>query len=451
MAAVAALAAMSACGGSADGGSSDPGRTVDLTDFTPGPAEGWDAAGFSVDAASLKCSGAAPNPTRGITDTSVKVGGLADLTAVATSSMAGADVGAKVRFSRANDAGGVAGRAIDFIGVKDSALDPARNGQEGQALVEQDQVFAVVPTMTVFANFLDATCPQKVPFFGWGIDTAFCDTATGFGITGCLLADPPKVDATTWGLVATSILGPIAEAKTKSVAVLGLDTDASRAGVNAVVRGIRLAGIPVVYDKSPIPLSGLNDATPIINDLMTANQGRPVDLVIFPGDFASTTKVTEALQAAGYQGDTLNLVGYDPRLAGFPALDGAHTLLQFAQVEADTPALKQLVADFAKYAPEQPLTLPALAGYWSADMFVAALEATGRDLTVDTFLKKLNGGDFSYYVEDTVPETRWPLNHEATPPCFALAQLTAGKYQVDTALTCGSLLPQAAATAKPTG
>ncbi|MBL7523729.1 hypothetical protein I6A84_38250, partial [Frankia sp. CNm7] len=113
VAAVAALAAMSACGGSADGGSSDPGRTVDLTDFTPGPAEGWDAAGFSVDAASLKCSGAAPNPTRGITDTSVKVGGLADLTAVATSSMAGAAGGAQGPVYRAHPARGVARRARD--------------------------------------------------------------------------------------------------------------------------------------------------------------------------------------------------------------------------------------------------------------------------------------------------------------------------------------------------
>ncbi|OHV42000.1 MULTISPECIES: ABC transporter substrate-binding protein [Pseudofrankia] len=449
---VAALAAASACGGGESGGSGDPGRTVDLADFTPGPPKGWDANGFSVDASSLRCAGAATNPTRGITDTSVKVGGLAVITSPATSSMAGIDVGAKVRFQRANAAGGVAGRTIDFVGVKDDALDPARNGQQAHALVEQDQVFAVVPVATVFSNFLDVFCAQRVPFFGWGIGGGFCDTANGFGITGCLLPDRPKVDATTWGLMVTSVLGPVEQAKTKAVAVIGLDTDASRAGVDAVARGVRLAGIPVSYDKSPIPLSGLNDATAIVGDIMTSNKGGPPDLVIFPGDFESTTKVTEALKANGYKGDTINAVGYDPRLTSLDALDGAHTLLQFAVPEADTPAIRQLKADFAQYAPDQPLTLPAMAGYWSADMFVAALTATGRDLTADSFLKKLNSGDFSYYVQDTVAESRWPLNHATSPPCFAMAQLSQHQYQVATKLTCGSLVPLASApSSTPTG
>jgi len=447
-----ALAAASACGGGggSSDGSSNPGRTVDLADFTAGPPTGWNANGFDVDTSSLKCSGAAPNPTRGITDTSVKVGGLAVITSPATSSMAGIDVGAKVRFQRANDSGGVAGRTIDFVGVKDDALDPARNGQEARSLVNQDQVFAVVPVATVFSNFLDTFCDQKVPFFGWGIGGGFCDTATGFGITGCLLPDETKVDATTWGLMVTSILGPIEQARTKSVAVIGLDTDASRSGVEAVARGVRLAGIPVSYAKSPIPISGLNDVTAIVNDIMTSNKGGPPDLVIFPGDFESTLKVTEALKANGYKGQTLNAVGYDPRLAGLPALDGANTLLQFAVPEADTAAVKLLKADFAKYAPGEPLTLPAMAGYWSADMFVAALAATGRDLTVDSFLKKLNGGDFSYYVEDTVAQTRWPLNHATAPPCYATTKIIQQKYQITSKLSCGSLVPLEPA-ATPTG
>jgi hypothetical protein len=103
-------------------------------------------------------------------------------------------------------------------------------------------------------------------------------------------------------------------------------------------------------------------------------------------------------------------------------------------------------ADFAKHAPDAPLTLPAMAGYWSADMFVAALTATGRDLTVDTLLKKLNSGDISYYVPDTVAETRWPLNHATAPPCYAMSQLSQHRYQVTARLTCGSLVPMASAS-----
>nr|MDT0666146.1 ABC transporter substrate-binding protein [Micromonospora sp. DSM 115978] len=99
--------------------------------------------------------------------------------------MAGADVGADVRFQRANDDGGVNGRQINFIGVEDDGQDPARNVQLAQSLVEQDQVFAIAPLISAFPNYLDILCEGVVPFFGWGTNTGYCGNAIGFGFTGC--------------------------------------------------------------------------------------------------------------------------------------------------------------------------------------------------------------------------------------------------------------------------
>ena len=60
----------------------------------------------------------------------------------------GADIGAKARFQRANDAGGVNGRKIDYIGFADDGGDPTAGSTAATKLVEQDGVFAVVPTVT---------------------------------------------------------------------------------------------------------------------------------------------------------------------------------------------------------------------------------------------------------------------------------------------------------------
>src|SRR5262245_28332653 len=115
---VAALALVGAC---SDGGEDDAPdqRVVEVTGLTPGPSTGWSADGVTVDAASLECAGPAADPARGVTDTEIKVGGLVNLTSPNGSTMAGADVGAQVRFDRANDEGGVHGRTIDYVGTFD--------------------------------------------------------------------------------------------------------------------------------------------------------------------------------------------------------------------------------------------------------------------------------------------------------------------------------------------
>jgi ABC-type branched-subunit amino acid transport system substrate-binding protein len=392
-----------------------------------------------VDPTTLRCSGKAPNPTRGITDTSVKVGGLGYLTSPSRSTMAGSDVGAMVRFQRANDAGGVHGRKIDFIGMQDDALDASLNSSQAHILVQQDQVFAVVPLLSGQVSYLDTLCKAVVPFFGWATNDGFCKTAIGFGFSGCLTPDPnpsKRIDSTTWGMLMRSLFK---EPTSKTVAIVGSDIDASRIGVKGTARMVTLNGYKVVYQEAPIPATGLTDPTPVVNAVMTSNNGQPPDVVTVALDFTTTVKLTESLRAAGFKGTFIATATYDPRLTGFAALDGSQTLLQFAPTEANTPGIAQLKADFAKYAPNQVLSLPALAGYWSADLFLSVLEKTGRNLTVDSFLNSANSG-FTHSVEGALPETQWPLNHVVSVPCAALVGLKDKKYVETVKASCSSLI-----------
>ena len=98
----------------------------------------------------------------GVTATSIKVAGLGD-----SFLYGGADIGAKARFQRANDAGGVHGRTIDYAGFTDDGGDPTAGTTAATKLVQQDQVFAVVPAVTPAFAAGTFLAQQKVPYFGW--------------------------------------------------------------------------------------------------------------------------------------------------------------------------------------------------------------------------------------------------------------------------------------------
>ncbi|WP_261574103.1 ABC transporter substrate-binding protein [Frankia gtarii] len=431
------LAAACGSGGSSSGKPARP--TVDAQAVKAGPPVGWSDGGYKPDTSKMRCSKPAADPTRGITDTQITVGGLAYLTSPNGSTMAGAELGAKARFDRANAEGGINGRKINYVGTLDDGQDPARSGQQAKVLVDQKHVFAAVPLMTSFANYLDTFCAETVPYFGWGFNAGYCNTSIGFGITGCLLPDG-TVATTTYGLLIKSLFGGNSTGKT--VALVGVDNDTARGGNRDIAEQVRIVGIKVVYNENSVPIAGITDTTAVVNKVMTSNGGQPPDLVLYVADFNSVVKLTGALKAAGFKGKNLNVIGYDPRLAaiGFPGLQDSYTLMQWEPgVDNAVPAVRQMADDFKKYAPSAVLSLPAMAGYWSADMFVTAATKAGRDLNVNSLLKMLNS-NYSYSVPGAVAETRWPLSHFATTPCGSISQLVGKQYNIITKLSCGSLV-----------
>ena len=111
----------------------------------------------------------ATTATRGVTATSIKVGGVGY-----SYVYGGADVGARARFQRANDSGGVNGRTIDYLGFADDGGDPAAGTTAVTKAVEQDGVLAVVPAVTPDFGAASYLTGAKVPYFGWALSSDFC-------------------------------------------------------------------------------------------------------------------------------------------------------------------------------------------------------------------------------------------------------------------------------------
>lgn len=426
-------------GSSGDGGEGGSvGETADaIGDFTFSEGGEWDPSPVVETVDDLDCGQTADDPTRGVTDTTIKVGGLLTSSGPTAALFGDAELGARARFERANTEGGVHGRTIDFVGAEDDGLDPARQVDAARRLVS-DEVFAVVPLLSSIQSFRDPLCDAVMPHFGWGISGAWCHTTVGFPVTGCLTTDEPRYTAASFGSILRSLL----EGTDNTVAFVGNEDEAARTGISVLSGALEGAGLETVYAENLLsPTAPIADASPIVNDVLTSNDGGPPATIYLITDFANTSAMTEAFSAAGYEGVILNAVGYDPRLAEFAAFEGTYTTLQWMPFEStDVAFVQQMTDDLDQYAPNASRGLVTAAGYMAADMFLAGLDATGPDLTVDSFMATMND-DFTYSTPDFRGEAHFPANHSTSVPCGTVVAHEDQEYSAVAPLACSDVHP----------
>ncbi|GAA2909042.1 hypothetical protein GCM10010517_75480 [Streptosporangium fragile] len=383
-------------------------------------------------------SGEAP----GVTATTVKVGGVLTKTSASGYSTKDAEIGARARFQRANDAGGVHGRTIEFTGAEDDNQDAAKGDAAAKKLVQKDKVFALVPVHA--PNFGGATFleQQGVPWFGWATGPQWCGTRTGFGYNGCLAPRPGAGSQTWWGNQMAELIGGSAG---KTVYVQTTDSSGSKYGGRTISQSFEAAGFTVVGVNSGLPAAAPPpDWLPYINKIMTSDQGGPPDLVV--SVIAGTkfnTGLYSALKKAGYGGLLSDATSYDAAILADPAtaraLEGVIAAPMFEPFESPAPEITQLKADVEKVAPGTVLTQHLAIGYWAADIFLKILEQTGKDLTRESFLATANG---SFTYENAgFGRIRYPRDHDEPNGCGALVKLEGGAFKVAKNMKCFDNVP----------
>ncbi|MEQ4715618.1 ABC transporter substrate-binding protein [Nonomuraea sp. B19D2] len=138
---------------------------------------GRDSGGGAGTAASGECQG---QQTTGITDKTIKLGGIYPLSGPA-SAYGDIPKGIKAYFDYINaEKGGIGGRKVEFV-VRDDGYQPPKAVEEARRLVEQEQVFALFQTLGTPSTTAtwDYTNQRKVPQIfvatgasKWGTDTA---------------------------------------------------------------------------------------------------------------------------------------------------------------------------------------------------------------------------------------------------------------------------------------
>jgi ABC-type branched-subunit amino acid transport system substrate-binding protein len=366
----------------------------------------------------------------------VKVGGLASLT-----SFAGADIGARARFARANAAGGVNGRTIDYIGVRDDRGGGSAGADAGSALVNTDGVFAVVPVVTPDLAAAPTFVSTGTPYFGWAISSNFCGHRNGFGITGCQLPPAGRSTSDAWPLLVKAALEAAAPGSSQSapVALLAENTPAGQYVLRALQAAAKSVGFSVVSATSNLPVPATADDAGIAHAVLAANQGGPPSAVFIVGSYSNITLLRRALRDAGFGGVVTDMVQYEPELVADAA--GSSIMIQTAAVQTTStnPAMQQLVQDVNAVAPGRPIDQAVVAGYWSADLFLAALQRAGRQLTAPRLLRTTNRA-FTYVVPGTVGPTRFPAAHDVPAPCGSLVTSDGVAFSVQVAYQCGKVV-----------
>jgi branched-chain amino acid transport system substrate-binding protein len=394
------------------------------------------ALAFAISGAGASAPAAGGGTTRGVTDDSIKVGGLVQASFFSPH----ADVGAEARFKVENDKGGVFGRQIDFIGSSDDGGDNAQNSAEGRSLVQEDEVFAVVPVITPALSSGDFFLQNKVPFFGWGIAAGFCDNPAGFGFSGCLTPPDPKVVAGAWGEMIKEVVGGTARGKT--AAVISEDNDSGEVGHKVIASSARAAGFKVVYSKNPVPPppAPAPDPTPFANEILSSNDGEAPDVVFVVTSFSNVTLLQNKLTELGYDGVLTNAVGYDPRIAS--QFTGSSVYIQFnafESAEEGNANMQEIIDNVRAVDPDIQLTQPLLSGYLSADIFVKALKATGKNLTAERLLQTANKMRYSY--KDITSPIKYPQAHGRGGQCGTLVESDGTNYSIRVPFGCYKPVP----------
>ncbi len=342
-------------------------------------------------------------PSQGVTDTTVTVGNTAPVSGALAFVGEPFNQGMQAYFNMVNEAGGVAGRTIEFIN-HDDGFDGATGLTYTEELIEDDQVFALVGhfgTPTVSAS-LDYAKEMGIPqvYYATGISALFNEKAEGNDRSSFPVQ--PIYDAEGTVMVARAV-GNFDAAK---IGVIYTNDDAG----NGIVNGVRIQA-----EKEGVELVEAQvaaDAVDMSAAALTILQG-DVDFVIVAANQIPAEIAIKALSAAGSDKDVI--VSYVNASPAFVAnISGELTNFDvYASAwinifNADgtlTDGYSTFAAEVSKIDPALGGNAFAMAGWVAASFFVEGLERVGEDdLTWENYIDAMEsapivnplGGEVDY-------------------------------------------------------
>jgi ABC-type branched-subunit amino acid transport system substrate-binding protein len=365
----------------------------------------------------------------------------------------GTDTGFQARITRFNNAGGIQGRKVKFLGVQDDASNPSNDLTAVQSIVLKDHVFALAPVVsTVFlAPSGDFVVQNKVPTLGYGAVPSFCNNSYLWGYAGC--QQTTQWNTTTGPELLSAATGiKIPDMK---LAIEGLSLQAAVTANTAAAKTFQALGATVVFNKNEVPLLGQNtDYTPFVQGIIASK----ANMVFEVTDLANSIALAGALKQGGYKGVIFNGTSYLPsQLATQPnmqqALDGVYTIVQAPAQEDQSPAIKQEEADLKAIGASTTIDLGTNIGYWVADMFVQLLQAAAKNgpITQQSFRDasaagvtlnpSIPGGNGPLIFNGGSPTGPLPDYQRQPMPCAALVQAKGNHYVDSVKYTCYKNIP----------
>ena len=355
----------------------------------------------------------------GVTDTEIRVGGVAGVTNPTGAPLASAFDGARAYFDVVNERGGVHGRQVRLVATRDDQSAASRNVAQTRALVEEDGVFAVVPVATVQFTGADYLAENGVPAFGWNINAEWQGPDNLFGQRG---------SATCFDCATPSLPWLARQAGAERVGVISYTAPQSRDCAAGFKNSFEKYGPDLVFEDTSVPFGTVDYSA----DIARMREQR-VDLVAtcFDGNGAAT--LTRAIHDAGLDTALYLPNGYDHEFVRRQAtvLEGSYVGALFTPFEArgSNEALDQFLA--AMEAAGKPANELALVGWIAADMFVTGVEAAGEDFTRQSVVDALNA-EREYDAGGIVPPIDWTRAHDQVGgnACTSFLRIESGELRL---------------------
>ncbi len=320
--------------------------------------------------------------SEGVSDSEIIVGTHVDLTGPVSGWGIAVRNGIEMAFAEANAAGGINGRMLRLV-VEDNGYDPRRAISAVQKLISRDHVFAVLAPLGT--PTVEATIERVIE----------SGTLHLFPLTAAPSAYEPFHPLK---FAALAPYGPMMRAGLRELLkersfnrICGIfqSDDFGTALREGTVEGLKAHGLEFLATESLARADA--DASAQVA-LLKESQ---CDLVILGTIAEAALTVLSAAQDLEWSPVFLGSQAiYQPSLAAEPKglTDGLYAMGQVAMPYPDDPdgAIRSWIGRYEERFGTRA-GVEALAGYDLANLFIAALQATGHDLTRERFAEALEG------------------------------------------------------------
>jgi len=361
----------------------------------------------------------------GVSDTTIRVGGL-----ISKANPVGRDYnqaveGVEAYLDLVNDQGGVFGRQFEILPVRDDQGRASTQIEQAKALIDEDQVFAVLPIVTNTFSSASTFVEAGTPTFGWNINREWQTGPNLFGEKGSALCYGCVDEALAWFMLEALGL--------QRAAVISYSVPQSKVCADGIVTSLEHFGANVVYRNSALSF-GFTD----ISADVTAIKDSDAQILFTCMDVNGNVKAARELQGTGIVVQSPE--GYDPTVpAEFgSAVEGFYFRTYFVPFEAAAAADVTGMNAFLAAMKERDLepTELRLAGWVNAMLLVRGIKDAGESFTQQRVVDAINAID-DWTAEGVLAPIDWTLlNPDGTrayPPdgtldCAAWVRIEAGAF-----------------------
>jgi ABC-type branched-subunit amino acid transport system substrate-binding protein len=358
-----------------------------------------------------------PSDQPGVTDTEIRVGGVASVTNPLGGPYGQAFKGVQAYFEMINARGGIYGRQLKLVAERDDKV--ANNQTEIQGLLSQDKVFAVLPVASLLFTGAQLLADEGVPTFGWTIQPDWQGPPNLFGEKGSNLCIDCPFPVQPW---LTREIGAT------KVGVLGYGiSEQSKLCTEGIKRSFeKYPAAEIAYVDSAVPF-GATDLSVQVSRMKEAG----VDFVTTCMDTNGATSLAKEMDRQQLDAVQYLQNGYDYSLVEEFAdvFDGAYVMTGFVPFEVSDPppGLRNYFEWIDRVGGERGES--SLYGWLNADLFYRGLVAAGPEFTRQSVIDAINTMT-DWDADGIVPGVDWTTAHE-TPNdrgCYALSRIENGRF-----------------------